>query len=55
MQEKDFHILTTNQDTQFVKIYPEEKVSEIQEIIVSSSVPSAVRMKHGMPYNLWQI
>ena len=30
LQGKDFHILTTNQDTQFVKIYPEEKVSEIQ-------------------------
>ena len=29
LQGKDFHILTTNQDTQFVKIYPEEKVSEI--------------------------
>ncbi len=27
---KDFHILTTNQDTQFMKLYPEEKVSEIQ-------------------------
>ena len=27
---KDFFILTTNQDTQFVKIYPEEKVAEIQ-------------------------
>lgn len=27
---KDFHILTTNQDTQFVKLYPEKKVSEIQ-------------------------
>ena len=27
---KEFHILTTNQDTQFVKLYPEEKVSEIQ-------------------------
>lgn len=27
---KDFHILTTNQDTQFVKLYPESKVSEIQ-------------------------
>lgn len=27
---KTFHILTTNQDTQFVKLYPEEKVSEIQ-------------------------
>ena len=27
---KDFFILTTNQDTQFVKLYPEEKVSEIQ-------------------------
>lgn len=55
LQGKDFHILTTNQDTQFVKIYQEEKVSEIQEIIVSFSVPSAVGMKHGMPYNLWQI
>lgn len=30
IREKDFHILTTNQDTQFVKLYPEEKVSEIQ-------------------------
>jgi hypothetical protein len=30
LQGKDFHILTTNQDTQFIKIYPEEKVSEIQ-------------------------
>lgn len=27
---KDFFILTTNQDTQFIKLYPEEKVSEIQ-------------------------
>lgn len=27
---KDFHILTTNQDTQFVKLYKEEDVSEIQ-------------------------
>ncbi|MDD4370170.1 MAG: NAD-dependent protein deacetylase [Anaerostipes sp.] len=30
LQGKDFHILTTNQDTQFVKMYPEDKVSEIQ-------------------------
>lgn len=27
---KDFHIITTNQDTQFVKLYKEDKVSEIQ-------------------------
>lgn len=27
---KDFFILTTNQDTQFIKLYPEEKVAEIQ-------------------------
>ena len=27
---KDFHILTTNQDTQFIRLYPEDKVSEIQ-------------------------
>lgn len=27
---KDFHILTTNQDTQFVKLYDESLVSEIQ-------------------------
>ena len=27
---KDFFILTTNQDTQFVKLYPEEQVAEIQ-------------------------
>lgn len=30
LQEKDFFILTTNQDTQFVKLYPENKVAEIQ-------------------------
>ena len=30
LKGKDFHILTTNQDTQFVKVYPEEQVSEIQ-------------------------
>ena len=30
MEGKEFFILTTNQDTQFVKLYPEEKVSEIQ-------------------------
>lgn len=27
---KPFHVVTTNQDTQFVKLYPEERVSEIQ-------------------------
>ena len=30
LQGKDFFVLTTNQDTQFVKLYPEEKVAEIQ-------------------------
>lgn len=30
LRGKDFHILTTNQDTRFVKLYPEETVSEIQ-------------------------
>ncbi len=30
LQGKDFFILTTNQDTQFVKLYPEDKVAEIQ-------------------------
>lgn len=30
LKGKDFHILTTNQDTQFVKLYKEEDVSEIQ-------------------------
>ncbi|HIY19880.1 MAG TPA: NAD-dependent protein deacetylase [Candidatus Blautia avistercoris] len=30
LKGKDFFILTTNQDTQFVKIYPEDKVSQIQ-------------------------
>ena len=29
LKGKDFHILTTNQDTQFIKLYPEEQVSEI--------------------------
>ncbi len=30
LQGKDFHVLTTNQDTQFMRLYSEEKVSEIQ-------------------------
>lgn len=30
LREKDFFVLTTNQDTQFVKIYPDDKVAEIQ-------------------------
>ena len=30
LKGKDFFILTTNQDTQFVKLYPENKVAEIQ-------------------------
>src|SRR5699024_6252670 len=30
LKGKDFHVVTTNQDTQFVKLYPQEKVSEIQ-------------------------
>ena len=30
LRGKEFHILTTNQDTQFVKLYPAEQVSEIQ-------------------------
>ena len=30
LKGKDFHILTTNQDTQFIKFYKEEQVSEIQ-------------------------
>ena len=34
LKGKDFFILTTNQDTQFVKLYPEEKVAEIQGLRV---------------------
>ena len=30
LRGKDFHILTTNQDTQFMKIYADAQVSEIQ-------------------------
>lgn len=30
IKNKEFFILTTNQDTQFVKLYPESKVAEIQ-------------------------
>lgn len=30
LKGKDIFILTTNQDTQFVKLYPEDKVAEIQ-------------------------
>lgn len=30
LKGKDFFVLTTNQDTQFVKLYPESKVAEIQ-------------------------
>lgn len=46
---KDFHILTTNQDTQFVKLYPEEKVSEIQGDHRFSSVQGNAVMIHGTP------
>lgn len=30
LKGKDFFVLTTNQDTQFMKLYPEDKVAEIQ-------------------------
>ena len=30
LKGKDFFVITTNQDTQFVKLYPEEQVAEIQ-------------------------
>lgn len=30
LKGKDFFVLTTNQDTQFVKLYPESKVAEVQ-------------------------
>lgn len=30
LKGKDFYILTTNQDTQFLRLYPESKVAEIQ-------------------------
>jgi NAD-dependent SIR2 family protein deacetylase len=30
LQSKDFHIITTNQDTQFTRLYPMKKISEIQ-------------------------
>lgn len=30
LKGKDFFVLTTNQDTRFVKLYPEEEVAEIQ-------------------------
>ena len=30
LQGKPFHVLTTNQDTQFTRLYPEEKLSSIQ-------------------------
>lgn len=30
VRDKDFFVLTTNQDTQFLRLYPESKVAEIQ-------------------------
>lgn len=30
LKDKDFFVLTTNQDTQFMRLYPESKVAEIQ-------------------------
>lgn len=30
IRDKDFFVLTTNQDTQFLRLYPEDKVAEIQ-------------------------
>ena len=32
IRDKDFHILTTNQDTQFIKLYPEAKVSLLYKL-----------------------
>lgn len=52
LKGKDFHILTTNQDTQFVKLYPESDVSEIQAITASCSVPGAAAMTRGMRRSL---
>ena len=49
LQGKDFFILTTNQDTQFVKLYPEDKVAEIQGDHRFSSAPHAARMIPGTP------
>ena len=43
LAEKDFFVLTTNQDTQFVKIYPWEKVAT-----AFSNVPAAAPMTYGM-------
>lgn len=30
IKDKDFFVITTNQDTQFLRLYPEEKVAELQ-------------------------
>ena len=47
LKGKDFFVLTTNQDTQFMKLYPEDKVAEIRGITASSSVPLAAPMTPG--------
>ncbi|MFR0771399.1 MAG: hypothetical protein ACLSH6_04675 [Limosilactobacillus pontis] len=47
LQGKDYFILTTNQDTQAIKAFPEEKVAQIQGIIVSFNAASSVWMTYG--------
>ena len=48
LAQKDFFVLTTNQDTQFVKIYRGRRWQRSRGITVSSSVPPVVPMTLGM-------
>ena len=48
LKGKDFFILTTNQDTQFVKLYRRRRWRKSREITGSSSVLPAAPMTPGM-------
>ena len=44
LKDKNYYILTTNQDTQFTRVFPEEKISAIQGDGDSFSVAEDVMM-----------
>lgn len=51
LRDEDFFVITTNQDTQFVKLYSEDMVAEIQGDTASSSVRAAAPTTSGMRLN----
>mgnify|MGYP000125906693 CR=1 FL=1 len=54
LRGKEFFVLTTNQDTQFLRLYPECKVAEIQGDHRFSSAPGPARMRYGMRWSRYR-